>query len=955
MAKGEGSAFGLIGRERESASLAKFARAAARGKGVTVLVSGEAGMGKTALVDSVLARSGLAVLRTAANPVGNTPLAPITILLQALRRDGSGSLPKQADQVAKLLRSQGGDDSTTNRATLFGEICDVFVANARMRPLALFLDDLQWADQTTLEFLPQLAEIARDEQIFVVGAYRSEEVVRGHPIRATRESLRRARLLEEIALEAFDHLDGMRLIEQLAGTNPPPELAAAIMERSGGVPLFVEAIVGVLKQRCGNDQNAMRAVSLPLPESVREAILTRVDLLSAAGRRAVETAAVGGSELALELLVTVNDSDDGIEEVLGSGLMIEREEGRAAFRTPLARDAIYTAIPWTRRRSLHRRFAEALAAQEHDASQLAEHWQNAGKSERARHALLEGAARARRLHAYGDAVQLLRRALDLWPPGEDDADRCAALDQLGDCAQFAGQFAEAMRAWRELAESASGLETRIASARALRKIANLHELSCDWARAIEARQDAMAAFAAGGESAEAATEGITTSIRLRMSARYAAGLEVLARAEAEAGGREDLRIRIAALRGNLEARLGRVAEGIAMIRAALDAALARDNAALAGEIYQRLADAEERSGKYKGAVSTNLEGVAFCEERVQPGGIVACLQCMSWILVRAGEWKQAIDASQRILDSIPATSPGRGGALLFIGLVHVMRGELRKGEDVLLEAEAINRRIDHALGEVHSRWGLAMHATMSGNNHAGAQRCRTILARCGTIDKDHAFVPMLRWASTCFGQAGDREGLQACGEALGEYATIFSGSEPLSALAHALGEVAWLDEEHARAAEHFEHAISLIEDWDLPRERVESQLRAAAACAAAGRHEAAVAFAREAGRGADRLGARPYAQAAATQLRKLGEPLGGALGPRGKRRTEHGGLTARQLEILAAISKGQTDKQIARGLRLSPRTVEMHVGRLLAALDCRTRAEAVRKAAEYGVLPCSKA
>jgi len=226
-------------------------------------------------------------------------------------------------------------------------------------------------------------------------------------------------------------------------------------------------------------------------------------------------------------------------------------------------------------------------------------------------------------------------------------------------------------------------------------------------------------------------------------------------------------------------------------------------------------------------------------------------------------------------------------------------------------------------------------------------------ARLRTVDMDHAFIPVLRWAATCFARVGERSDLQVCGEALGEHAARFGSGESLSALAHTLGEVAALDSQAAAAAAQFERAINLIEDWDLPRERIESQLRAAAACAAAGRHDAAVAFAREAGRGAARLGARPLAQASADLLRQLGEPLGGAQGPHVHQRAQRGGLTARQLEIMVAISRGQTDKQIARALRLSPRTVEMHVARALATLDCRTRAAAVRRAGELGVLPRS--
>jgi DNA-binding NarL/FixJ family response regulator len=327
---------------------------------------------------------------------------------------------------------------------------------------------------------------------------------------------------------------------------------------------------------------------------------------------------------------------------------------------------------------------------------------------------------------------------------------------------------------------------------------------------------------------------------------------------------------------------------------------------------------------------------------------------MGWILVRSGDWREALDASRRILDSPACVPPARAGALLFSGIVHVFRGELRAGEGLLIESEAIARRVDHALGTIHSSWGLAVHAAMTGEIESAAQRCHRILARIGTIDVDHAFIPVVRWASTCFARTGDKKGLQSCREALGRCTGAFSNSEAFSALAHAIGEIAWLDGNPKQASGQFERAITLIEDWDLPRERVESQMRAAAACAEAGQVADAAEHARNAARGAERLGARPLVQAAVAQLRKLGQPPIDPLGARGVRRAARGGLTARQREILASISKGRTDKEIARALRLSPRTVEMHVAHVLAALDCRNRAEAVRKAIEAGVLTPSE-
>jgi DNA-binding NarL/FixJ family response regulator len=113
---------------------------------------------------------------------------------------------------------------------------------------------------------------------------------------------------------------------------------------------------------------------------------------------------------------------------------------------------------------------------------------------------------------------------------------------------------------------------------------------------------------------------------------------------------------------------------------------------------------------------------------------------------------------------------------------------------------------------------------------------------------------------------------------------------------------------------------------------------------------AAAAHARAAARRAERLGARILEQRAAEQLRRLGVALSGALGPRAGRRNEQAGLTSRQLQMLAGISRGMTDKELARTMELSPRTVESHVAKALATLQCRSRSEAVRKASELGLL-----
>lgn len=952
----QGSVAGLVGRERERVQLAALLSVAAEGDGGIVLVSGEAGVGKSAVVEAALAGSPLLEVRAAASPIATPPLGPVFHLARALQRELPDAVGVAAARYPALGRflpglDEGGDHAI-DRASLFHGVVGALSAIARHRALALVLEDMQWADGATLELVGELAREARRAPLLVILVHRSDGVARGHPVRLLRESLRRARILNEIVIDPLDRPEAHQLVTRLLGEEVPADAQAAIVERSGGIPLFVEAMAAALQSRSCFDPAHIRAATLPLPETVRDAVLARVDALSAAGRQAAEAAAVAGTEFPLELLVTVNGGEDGVEALLASGLVSERQPGAAAFRTPLARDAIHAAIPWTRRRAMHTRAAEALARAGGSVEQAAEHWHAAGDIERARSAWLEAAAGSRRLHAHGDSVQQLRRALDLWPVELDRGERLAVLDQLGDSAQLARRFAEAFRAWREVADSASASSEYLATAHATRKIANLHELSCDWARALEARQDAAAAFARAGQHAEAAADLNAAGVRLRNACQYSAALETLARAAkaAEAGGAADLRIRIAALTGNVLARSGRVPEGIATARAALATALGQNRPDLAGECYQRLADAIERTSDFTGAIAVYREGIDLCERNALPVTEHVCLMCMSYALLRTGAWNEAAAAARRVLDSPHSIPVAVAGANAIQGLVHVLRGELQRSRPFLTAATALSRSSGSATVEFCGRWGLALYSGFSGDHAAAAEQCRTFLSRWCQTEEGTVATPVFRWASTCLASVGDRDGVRACADALGQIVSRLGHAETLSALAHALGEIALLDGDAVRAAEQFNHATALLEDRGFVLDRLQSQLRAGVACAGSGRIDDAVAMLRDAARGAERLRARPLADVVARELRRLGQPLSGALGPRAGRRAEHAGLTMRQVQVLTEVAKGLTDKEVARILDLSPRTVEMHVARALTALDCRSRTEAVRKVAELGML-----
>jgi DNA-binding CsgD family transcriptional regulator len=252
--------------------------------------------------------------------------------------------------------------------------------------------------------------------------------------------------------------------------------------------------------------------------------------------------------------------------------------------------------------------------------------------------------------------------------------------------------------------------------------------------------------------------------------------------------------------------------------------------------------------------------------------------------------------------------------------------------------------------ELMSMWGLAIVDQAEGDVESAAVQCWSILERWRQTEDRHYAVSPLRWATTFFAQIGNSSGARTCAAALAEIVTDSGQNEAMSALSHALGETALLDGSAKQAVGHFARALALLEGVDVPFDRAESQRRAAAALTVLGRREEAVEHLIAAHRTARRLGARPTVDRVTTSLSELGEQAERRLGPRALAQAANGSLTRREIEVVRLVAMGNTSREIARELFLSPRTVESHVASILLKLDCRTRTDAARRASELGLL-----
>ena len=945
----------LIGREKELSTLHSAAERASQGSGGLLLLAGEAGVGKTRLAEEVAGAAKAPVLRGGATLDATPPHGPIVAALRSYLRmsprglDATGPLQPH---LALLLPELGSPPPESDQQTLFEAVRGALAATGGA---VVALDDLQWSDDATLDLLVYLAGPLAEMPVLVIGVYRSDELARTHSLRRARTELRRQGALEEIVLEPLDLEQTSRLAAVGLGGPPSPQLRGAIYERTQGVPFFVEEVSHALRVSGALEPGDAGleldgSEGLPVPETIRDAVLIRAGSLSPEAREAAEVAAVAGQRFPLALVGSLA-TEEGVGELLEHGLAREGADGSAEFRHALVREAIYEDVPWLRRRATHRKLAERLAAAGAPALEVAHHWLAAQEPERARQSLVLAVEELRAVHAHRDAAAAGRLALELWDPSAPAEGRLDLLERYASCAELAGDLAEAARAWREVAEiTREGTGTK-AFAEATRRLAGIYAMQGERVRATEARRASARAFAAAGLAADAAADRLVAAGYLQRRGEHtdAEALAAEAQGEARDCGRLDLEAESLGLQGVARAKRGDVDGGLELANAGLSLALDNGMTARAGSLYQCLGTVLESGARYGPARDAMESALGFCEAAGATGKQRVCRECMAYLLRELGEWDRALSLSEEL--SAEDDSPAGGVVADAIrGSILGFRGDAKAARPLLSEANETAIRIDLLSMQVDTSAALAFVAESEGDLETAESHLRFLLQRWGRSEDHHYAVWGLRWAASFFARRGDGEQARACAEALGRIASGSGSPDALAALAFAIGEAASLDGDGELAARQYDQALEMHRGLDVPFERAQIGLRAGTALAASGRREAALQCLAEAHRCASRLGAGPLMAAAAAGVAALGEPVERALGVRAAARHEGGGLTRRELEVVRLVAEGRKNKEIAEQLVLSTRTVDMHVRNILSKLDCRTRVEAAGKAAQLGLL-----
>ncbi|HEV2374704.1 MAG TPA: AAA family ATPase, partial [Streptosporangiaceae bacterium] len=501
----------LVGREEQRAVLDAALDQARTGRPATVLVGGEAGVGKSRLVSEFAAaarQAGARVLTGGCLDLGTDglPFAPFAAMLRELVHDLGADgvaalLPGHATrEFARLLPEFGAvhaeSDPAMARARLFEQMLTLLERLAEAGSVVLVIEDAHWADHSTRDltaFLIGSQQVL--DGVLIVVSYRSDELHRTHPLRPLLAGLDRLGWVERIEVPRLGRLHADELIARITGKEPEPWLADEVYRRAEGNPLFVEELLC-----CGG------GLTDELPESLRDLLLVAVRRLPEETQELLAAASAGGQRSGDALLAAVTGLDDhglarGLRPAVAANVLLA-DEGGYTFRHALIREALYDDLLPGERTRLHTRFAEvlgtdaALVAPGRALIEQAHHWYYAHDTGWALRSAWEAAAAAGHALAHAEQLTLLARVLELWDKVPDAAERAgvshsAVLEQAAAIAQAADEhergIAFATAALKEIDPAAEPvraallLETRAT----LGKHVGHHDAAADLQAALE--------------------------------------------------------------------------------------------------------------------------------------------------------------------------------------------------------------------------------------------------------------------------------------------------------------------------------------------------------------------------------------------------------------------------------------------------------------------------------------
>jgi len=974
----------FVGRTAELAELRSALEEAIGSRPSLALVGGESGVGKSRLADE-LARhareAGARVLSGDCVELGEDelPYAPLLTALRPLVRQGDPSLQALAPQLRSaldaILPGVGGGAASSEhvpQSTVFEALLAVLQALAEEEPVLLLIEDLHWADSSTRSFIGFVSRSMCTERLLIVGTYRSDELHRRHPLRPVLAELGSDPYARLIELPRFTREELGEQLEGILADPPRAELVERVYARSEGNALYAEEILAA-----GLDGRGA------LPPTLRDALMLRVERLSKNAQDVLQWLACRpAADHALVVAVAgleEGELRDALRETVASQIVVTVGDDAYGFRHALLREVVYDDLLPGERTAMHAALARALQDRieagdggAHITAAAAYHWAAAGDQPQALAAAVRAALAAERVNAFGEEQALFERALALWdrvPDPEAVAGmehvellkRAAfASDQAGDPAR---QEALLRRAFELVDEDANRPACALLRERLSQSLWAQHRQD----EAIEELNNGLALFPEGDRSAERATLLSQLAKKRMVQARLTEAKDDAeeAIAIARASGNREAEGRALNALGTALGMQGDVETGVRLLRESLDIASELGLAMDMGGAWVNIADVLNIAGRTREALEVAREGLDA--ESNSPWRTVDWLRLsMAEYLYYLGDWHEAERA-------IPDESRRHSGGTLLLWQVARARLALGRG-DLELAEEALGM-MDRAVAGMTEPQFVGPHGIMRAElARRNGEPDRARAAIDDTIDRiEYCSDDLARITATA------AVGLRVEGDA-GQAARDRQDAEAEAHArerANALIERTRLAAETCGPVEEAELATAEAEYARATDSAAPSTLwtRAASAWKSLGRpYPAAYARWREAEAlmtRRDRDGAARAASDALARARKLGSawlvdeieslaararlqlgdaaPAPTAAATNGDEADDPFGLTPRERDVLALVAAGATNREIGERLHMAEKTASVHVSRILAKLNVRSRTEAAAVAHRQGL------
>ncbi|MGW0683473.1 helix-turn-helix transcriptional regulator [Streptomyces sp. NPDC002754] len=1003
----------FVGRADELGVLNKALARAEAAEPQALLLGGEAGVGKTRLVEEFGAAArerGAVVVTGGCVEIGadGLPFAPFSTALRALRRtlpaEVDAAVAGREDELARLLPELGdqegrgfdgrGDDSAMAR--LFELTARLLERVAAERTLVVILEDLHWADASTRHLLTYLFRTLRSGRLAVIASYRADDVHRRHPLRPLLAELDRLRTVTRIELGRLSRDEVARQIAGIMAAEPEPADVDNIFRRSDGNAFFVEELAVSAAEGCATG----------LTDSLRDVLLVRVESLPESAQRVARICAEGGSTVEYPLLAAVaglgeDELIEALRAAVGANILLASPDGDGyRFRHSLVREAVSDDLLPGERSRLNRRYAEALEAgptlvpADARVTRLASYWYHAHDAAKALPAVLDASVAARRRHAYSEQLRLLERAMELWDGAPQEirsalrmGDYAIAFNSCGcDPAatplDYLDLLSEAAAAGRLCGERERALKIGKRGIRILEESGKADPLRAAWFHIQNSKIVSHIGRGDGWDEIATAQELVRglppSAVHAEVLANVAAwgmlhspGAQTLAAAERAVeyarmvDDAEEVELHARLVRGGLLVDAGAIEEGFAEMYAVRERSLAQGMTA-------RLINVNVNLPSHLEGVGRSTEAARICEEAIVLCRRYGLSDNKGWVrsnlaesLVSLGRWDEAVEMADWVSRRFGLSDKPRGTACAHLAVIALGRGALQEAADHLAAANgyygAHDPQPQYTLPRTHL--AVALAAAQGRLLDARAELDRLITA--GLPPSMHRYLwPLLRTAAAA---EADARGLPAAdaGRA-GAIARIRDAAKrQATAVPVWRAHEQWVRAELLRAegrdtAADWSATATAFELLDRPHDLARVRLRLAESLVARGAdddRDRATELLRLAGAVAEHLGARPLAESVALLAQRARLALTRDV-PRQSAPADPAqefGLTSRERDVLRLVAAGRSNRQIAEELFISPKTASVHVSNILGKLGVAGRGEAAALAHRLHLVPAEKA